>query len=100
MLAEHGLYPGQEQVLLLVGSVGSSTQAALAKALRVEAPTMAKIVRRMVARGFLQREPSPTDARAWQVSLTATGRRASARITELWDDLEQRTGAGFSPSER
>jgi len=100
MLAEHGLYPGQEQVLLLVTTMGTSTQAALAQALRVEAPTMAKIVRRMVDSGFLQRTPSPTDARAWQVSLTPAGRRTSARITELWDDLERRTGAGLSSAER
>ncbi len=64
-------------VLRALGLGRSMSQTELALAARVEQPTMAETLARMVRDGVAQREPNPNDGRGTLVSLT---RRSRARM--------------------
>ncbi|NJR13511.1 MAG: MarR family transcriptional regulator [Phyllobacteriaceae bacterium] len=75
-LLAHGLYAGQEQVLIVLDAKGPQALGDLAEALSVRAPTITKTVTRMEAQGFLSRAISVEDARSIIISLTPEGRAA------------------------
>lgn len=90
-LAQLGLYPGQEAVLLSLDRHGEQTQAQLAAHAGCEPPTITGMVRKLQARGLVERRPSPTDARAVLVSTTAAGRQVISELRRLWCDIADRT---------
>ncbi len=49
----------------------------------LEPSTMTGLVDRMERDGLLQRQPDPTDRRAWRVFLTDEGRHAEQPVTEV-----------------
>jgi DNA-binding MarR family transcriptional regulator len=88
-LAELGLFAGQEQVLDTVNGYGALTISELAAMLRVRAPTASKMVTRLTALGFVQRDPGRKDARTVRVRLTRKGRMVVTRLQGLWDEVER-----------
>jgi DNA-binding MarR family transcriptional regulator len=88
-LAGLGLFAGQEQVLEALDSHGALTIGELAALLRVRAPTASKMVTRLAALGFVQRDPGRKDARTVGVRLTRKGRMAVTRLQGLWDEVER-----------
>jgi DNA-binding MarR family transcriptional regulator len=82
-----GLFAGQEQVLEALSSRGAQTMSEPAALLRVRAPTASKMVTRLIALGFVQRDPQQRDART--VRLTRKGRMAVTRLQGLWDEVER-----------
>src|SRR5215217_9176953 len=88
-LADLGLFAGQDQVLESLDSHGALTMNELAAVLRVRAPTASKMVTRLAALGFAQRDPGQKDARTVRVRLTRKGRLAITHLRELWDDVER-----------
>jgi DNA-binding MarR family transcriptional regulator len=82
LLAPLGLHPGQDVLLSVLSKRASATQAQLARILRVEPPTLAVMVRRLEASGFVHRSRTPEDARVKIVSLTTAGQIA-ARAAEI-----------------
>src|SRR5271154_6678399 len=73
-------------VLRALAGGGSLSQTELAQASRVEQPTMAETLARMVRDGVAQRKPNPNDRRGALVSLT---RRSRARLSKARDALVQ-----------
>ncbi len=73
-LVPHGVAPGQLPVLQRLWGGDGLTQAELARAVRVEQPTMARTLDRMARDGLIERVPSKKDRRAFNVRLTARGR--------------------------
>jgi DNA-binding MarR family transcriptional regulator len=63
------------RLMSLLDELGPSTVGALAEADRCSQPTMTGIVNGLVAKGWVQRDPHPDDARSTLVSMTADGRR-------------------------
>jgi DNA-binding MarR family transcriptional regulator len=63
------------RLMSLLDELGPSTVGALAEADRCSQPTMTGIVNGLVAKGWVQRNPHPDDARSTLVSMTADGRR-------------------------
>jgi DNA-binding MarR family transcriptional regulator len=88
-LAELGLFAGQEQVLEALNRYSALTIGDLAALLRVRAPTASKMVTRLAALGFVQRDPIQKDARTVRVRLTQKGRMAITRLQGLWDEVER-----------
>ena len=88
-LADLGLFAGQEQVLDALASHGALTIGELAALLRVRAPTASKMVTRLAALGFVQRDTIQNDARTVRVRLTRKGRMAVTRLQGLWDEVER-----------
>jgi DNA-binding MarR family transcriptional regulator len=76
------------------------TQIDLARRQRVEAPTVCRMLDRLVRDGLVERHPHPADRRASRVLLTAEGRQAAERGMAIVADLERRAFAGLEPEER
>jgi DNA-binding MarR family transcriptional regulator len=88
MLRELGLYPNQELLLMQLGGVESRSQSDLVRTLMLDHSTVAKSLRRMQAAGLVTRQPSPSDRRAVEVSLTSRGRDLLEHIDAVWTQLE------------
>jgi MarR family transcriptional regulator for hemolysin len=76
------------------------TQVELARRQRVEAPTVCRMLDRLVRDGLVERHPHPADRRASRVLLTGEGRRVAERGMAVAADLERRAFAGLEPEER
>ena len=63
------------RLMSLLDELGPSTVGALAQADRCSQPTMSGIVNGLVAKGWVQRDQHPDDARSSLVSMTDDGRR-------------------------
>jgi MarR family transcriptional regulator, organic hydroperoxide resistance regulator len=72
-LAEHGLFPGQEQVLILLNDLVPRSTGEIAAELQVRAPTISKMIARLEAQGLLKRAGSEADGRLVEVTLTEKG---------------------------
>jgi MarR family transcriptional regulator for hemolysin len=87
-------------VLRALAGGRSLSQTELAQVARVEQPTMAETLARMVRDGVVQREPNPKDKRGALVSLT---RRSQARLSKARAALVQadrEAMAGLSDAEK
>jgi MarR family transcriptional regulator, organic hydroperoxide resistance regulator len=100
LLARIGLYPGQELLLFQLAEQGGCTQRELADRMRIEPPTVTKMLGRMEQHGLIERSPDPRDARATRVALSAKGYETVTEAQRLWEELERRTIAGLTPDEQ
>jgi MarR family transcriptional regulator, transcriptional regulator for hemolysin len=89
-LAQLGVAAAGLGVLLRLSEDDGLTQAQLARSLRVEAPTMCRMIDRLVRDGLVERRADPADRRATPVSLTPSGRDVAARGAIVIDELEGR----------
>lgn len=99
-LLAHGLYAGQEQVLLVLDEGGPQSLGDLADALGVRAPTITKTVARMESQGFLSRTASADDGRSVIISLTDSGREALRGARESLRETEALVFAPLKKSDR
>jgi MarR family transcriptional regulator, temperature-dependent positive regulator of motility len=74
--------PVQGGILLLIGENPGLTQIALARLLKVEAPTLMQALSPLLEAGMVARRRSHQDGRAFALHLTDLGARASRRIAE------------------
>lgn len=99
LLAELGLHPGQELLIMAVARQEGVAQADLGKYLNVEPPTVAKSLQRLERAGLIERRPDPRDARVLQVYLTAEAGALRGSITAIWRELDDRMLKGVSEVE-
>jgi DNA-binding MarR family transcriptional regulator len=89
-LAELELRPLQFTLLLMVEENPGASQSGVCEALGIQkansVPTMSELERR----GFIVRKKSTSDARSYQLHLTAKGRRILQRAGEVQSSHEQR----------
>jgi DNA-binding MarR family transcriptional regulator len=94
-----GFRIGQLPVLYLLRDGKAMSQRDLARAVRVEQPSMAQILARMERDGLIRRTPMPGDGRSQLVSLTkAAMARLPAARKALHGNQDQAL-AGFSAAE-
>ena len=67
------LSPSESAVMGRIGRAGPMTPGQLAKSEHVQPPSMTRIIERLETRGFLRRDPDPTDRRQVFVSRTPAG---------------------------
>jgi DNA-binding MarR family transcriptional regulator len=79
-LESEGITMGQFWALHLVSSLGRTSLTSVARHLSVAPPTVCGNVDQLVRSGLVARHRSERDRRAVELSLTAAGRRAEARI--------------------
>lgn len=65
-------------------AAGGRTQRDLARQLGLAESAVTTMVARLLAAGLVQREPHPSDARAWRLTLTDEGRGRSARAAQAF----------------
>jgi DNA-binding MarR family transcriptional regulator len=86
-------------VLAALASAGPMTQRRLSDVVELDRSSMVYVVDRLEALGLVKRLPSPTDRRAYDVTITETGstrlREAAAVAMSVMDELLE----GFEPGE-
>jgi DNA-binding MarR family transcriptional regulator len=87
-------------VLRALAGGRSLSQAELAVVARVEQPTMAETLARMVRDGVVEREPSPDDKRRAKISLTRRSRALFPRAKAALVEGEREAMAGFTDEEK
>lgn len=83
-----GLSSGQWRPLLLLNDAPEPmTQVQIARALSLESPTVARLVDRLVEKGWVVRRDCPLDRRAHRVELTPAARALCADIEKVLERL-------------
>ena len=99
-LAEVGLHVGQEMVLLELWREDGLKGGELAARLRVEPPTVTRMLQRLEGCGLVERRRDPDDARGVRVYLTERGSALQGPVTERWSGVEKRAFRGMGEEEK
>lgn len=99
-LLAHGFYAGQDQIMLALGRADGMTPGQLADKIGVRPPTITKTINRLQDQGFVERQPSKTDARQSHIHLTEAGRSALSAIDKAIRKTEKRALQGLSKKDR
>lgn len=92
--------PVQGGILMLIEENAGLTQIALARLLKVEAPTLLQTLSPLVEAGFVSRERSLSDGRAFALHLTDKGREIAGTIARESRLQEDALLSGLSPKDR
>lgn len=79
----------------IMNSPSLSAQVDIAKRLRIEGPTMTRMLDTLEADGLVERLPDPADRRTKQLRLTGEGEAALAEIFTIADELRDRLLEGI-----
>ena len=99
-LEEIGIYPRQYGLMLVLASEGPLSQGELAEWVRTDRTTMVALVDGLEQRGYVKRERNPDDRRAYQLQLTAKGRKALTRGRGLMRRAENQLLRSLDADER
>lgn len=88
-LADVGLFPGQEGMLLLLAKGDATTVGDLAEALKVRPPTVSKSLARLAAQNLVERKEHGEDARKTTIGLTKEGAKRARALEALMSDVER-----------
>ncbi|MDP1532283.1 MAG: MarR family transcriptional regulator, partial [Rubrivivax sp.] len=72
----------------------------ISQTLQMPPPNVSVLLDRLAERGLVQRQRSPTDGRAWQITLTAAGSELAQRAHAISLTMESGLLAALSPGER
>ena len=100
MLADIGLFPGQEILLMQLSEKDGEPQKTLCESIGLDHSTVAKSVARLERDGLIERRKCPNDGRISQVHLTRQGREMTDRIIRIWAELERQTVEGLTTEEQ
>jgi MarR family transcriptional regulator, organic hydroperoxide resistance regulator len=99
-LRKHDLRVGQNLLLELLWERDGRTIGELADTLQVSAPTVAKMVTRMEATGFVKRRRSETDTRVVRVRLTPKGKASRDAVRQELTEIVAQLTRGMSEREQ
>lgn len=99
-LLAHGLYAGQDQIMLLLEEEDGQTPGQLASRLGVRPPTVTKTIGRLQAQGHLEKRGSALDARQAHVFLTPQGRDVIRSIRKAVRKIDRLAFNGLDKKER
>jgi DNA-binding MarR family transcriptional regulator len=100
MLADIGLFPGQEILLMQLAEKDGKPQKSLCESIGLDHSTVAKSVARLERDGLIERRKCPEDGRISQVHLTSRGREMTDAISRVWAELERMTIKDLSVAEQ
>jgi MarR family transcriptional regulator for hemolysin len=86
-----------EAMSAILNSPPLSAQVDIAKRLRIEGPTLTRMLDTLEKDGLVERMPDPADRRTNKLRLTPAGERALEEIFEIVDVLRARLLDGMSP---
>lgn len=99
-VGKSGLTHRQFTVLSAVDSFEGKSQTELVKITGIDRSTLADLVSRLMAQGYLQRKRSKEDQRANTVRLTPVGKKMLKASQSGAEDIDRRLLAVFSASDR
>lgn len=85
-----------EALAAIINSPSLSAQVDIAKRLRIEGPTMTRMLDTLEADGLVERLPAPSDRRTKQLRLTPQGEATLQDIFAVADELRRRLLDGLS----
>lgn len=86
----------QAAVLAVVKAEGALSQRQLADTLKQRESAMTMMVERLLKAGYISRDRSESDARAWVLSLASTGAAALAAVEEPFNEINGILDEAFS----
>lgn len=89
--AEAGLTPTQWAALARLAEEGAASQNHLGRLTAMDPATVQGVIRRLEARGLIDREPDPDDRRRTRLKLSADGAALVARCTGVGAEVSART---------
>ncbi len=98
-LAAHDMKPGEFTVLWVIAENPGLRQGTIARELRIKPAHMTKLIRRMVAAGFVARTVPENDRRSVRLSLTAPGAAFVEKNRGAFLDLHAAERARLSDGE-
>ena len=90
----------QCHLLTELGRAGPLPLSELGTRVSLEKSWVSRAVEAMAARGLVTKEPNPSDARSWLVTLTADGERTVSELNKTLDDHAEALLASLSPRQR
>ncbi len=99
-LLAHGLYAGQDQIMLALSTEDGQTPGQLAGRLGVRPPTITKTINRLQAQGFMEKRASEADARQAHIFLTDAGREVMRSIEKSVRKTEKQALKGLDKKEQ
>ena len=88
-----------EALAAIMNSPWPSSQIDIAKRLRIEGPTMTRMLDTLEADGLVERIADPSDRRSKHLRLTAQGEAVLEEIFAIVDELRERLIAGLTPDQ-
>lgn len=88
-----------ETMAAILNAPGPRPQVEIAKRLRIEGPTLTRMLDSLEQDGLVERLPDPADRRTKQLRLTGEGEETLELIFDIADDLRSRLLEGFSDEE-
>jgi len=88
-----------EALAAIINSPSLSAQVDIAKRLRIEGPTMTRMLDTLEADGLVERLPDPGDRRTKQLRLTPAGETVLEEVFAIADELRERLLAGVDPQQ-
>ncbi|WP_420961206.1 MarR family winged helix-turn-helix transcriptional regulator [Brucella sp. IR073] len=99
-LLEHGLYAGQDAIMLQLAAEDGLPPGVLAQRLGVRPPTVTKTIARLQSQGFVTKQASERDQRQAHVFLTESGRDVIRVIEKSIRKTEKDALRGLDKRER
>ena len=96
---QSGLTGAQWHLIAAVARNPGATQRLIAEALEVREITAGRLIDRLCEEGYLKRQESPTDRRAYCVYLTPVAQPVLDKLDELAKIHEAAIFAGFEPED-
>lgn len=94
------LTPLQFAALVKVGDEGKVSQSHLGRLTAMDPATVLGVIRRLVAKGLVRREPDRGDRRRTLLSLSPAGRKLLARLVPRGEAISARTLEPLTPAEQ
>lgn len=98
--AADDLTPLQFAAVMKLLDVGETSQNQLGRLTAMDAATMQGVVKRLIARGMVERRPDPNDRRRLVLSLSGDGKKLAGAMRRVGHDITDRTLEPLSASER
>ena len=100
LLDSIGLTPALFALLNVLGARDGTIQQQLSTDMAVDPSAMVKLINELEDAGLAERRRRPGDRRAWEVSITPTGRRTLHRAKQLAAQVEDEVLGGLSAADR
>lgn len=100
MLGDDQMTPLQFAALMKLADVGEASQNHLGRLTAMDAATMQGVIKRLLARGLIERRPDPGDRRRLLLTLSPSGSNLVAVSHDRGHDISDRTLAPLSSAER
>jgi MarR family transcriptional regulator for hemolysin len=88
-----------EALSAIMNSPDPSSQVVIANRLRIEGPTMTRMIDALSRDGLMERRPAPGDRRTKYLSLTEKGEAALREIFAVTDPLRELLLEGLTPED-